>query len=39
LRDISVVMISAPSELDSAVRRIGMGADDYLLKAFNPTLL
>ena len=39
LRDIPVVMISALSELDSAVRCIEMGAEDYLLKPFNPTLL
>ena len=39
LRDVPVVMISALSELDSAVRCIEMGAEDYLLKPFNPTLL
>jgi sigma-B regulation protein RsbU (phosphoserine phosphatase) len=39
LRHIPVIMISALSELDSVVRCIGMGAEDYLLKPFNPTLL
>jgi len=39
LREIPVIMISALSELDSAVRCIEMGAEDYLPKPFNPTLL
>ena len=39
LRHIPVIMISALSELDSVVRCIEMGAEDYLLKPFNPTLL
>lgn len=39
LRDIPVIMITALSELDSAVRCIEMGAEDYLPKPFNPTLL
>ena len=39
LRHIPVIMISALSELDSVVRCIGMGAEDYLPKPFNPTLL
>jgi len=39
LRHIPVIMISALSELDSVVRCIGMGAEDYLLKPFNPILL
>ena len=39
LRHIPVIMISALSELDSAVRCIEMGAEDYLPKPFNPTLL
>jgi two-component system sensor histidine kinase ChiS len=38
-REIPVIMISALSELDSAVRCIEMGAEDYLPKPFNPTLL
>jgi sigma-B regulation protein RsbU (phosphoserine phosphatase) len=39
LRHIPVIMISALSELDSIVRCIELGAEDYLLKPFNPTLL
>jgi CheY-like chemotaxis protein len=39
LRHIPVIMMSSLSELDSAVRCIEMGAEDYLLKPFNPTLL
>jgi len=39
LRNIPVIMISALSELDSVVRCIGMGAEDYLPKPFEPTLL
>jgi two-component system, sensor histidine kinase ChiS len=39
LREIPVIMISAMSELDPAVRCIEMGAEDYLPKPFNPTLL
>jgi two-component system sensor histidine kinase ChiS len=39
LRHIPVIMITALSELDSAVRCIEMGAEDYLPKPFNPTLL
>ncbi len=39
LRHIPVIMISALGELDSVVRCIGMGAEDYLPKPFNPTLL
>jgi adenylate cyclase len=38
-RDLPVIMISALSELDSIVRCIEMGADDYLAKPFDPTLL
>jgi serine phosphatase RsbU (regulator of sigma subunit) len=34
-----VVMISAASEIDTVVRCIGLGADDYLPKPFNPALL
>lgn len=36
---IPVIMVSALSELDSVVRCIEMGADDYLPKPFNPILL
>lgn len=39
LRHIPVIMISALSELDSVVRCIEMGAEDYLPKPFNPILL
>lgn len=38
-RDIPVIVISALDEMDSVVRCIQMGADDYLLKPFNPVLL
>jgi CheY-like chemotaxis protein len=38
-RDIPVIMISAVDELDSVVRCIEMGAEDYLPKPFNPVLL
>ena len=39
LQHIPVVMISAVDELQSAVRCIAAGAEDYLAKPFNPTLL
>jgi adenylate cyclase len=38
-RHIPVIMISALDELDSAVRCIEAGAEDYLPKPFNPVLL
>jgi adenylate cyclase len=38
-RDIPVIVVSALDELDSVVRCIEAGADDYLTKPFNPTLL
>jgi len=38
-RDVPVIVISALDEMDSVVRCIQMGADDYLLKPFNPILL
>jgi sigma-B regulation protein RsbU (phosphoserine phosphatase) len=38
-RYIPVIMISALDELDSVVKCIEMGAEDYLPKPFNPTLL
>jgi class 3 adenylate cyclase len=39
LRDIPVLMISALDELDSVVRCIELGAEDYLGKPFEPVLL
>ncbi len=39
LRHIPVVMISAIDDLDSVIRCIELGAEDYLPKPFNPTLL
>jgi two-component system sensor histidine kinase/response regulator len=38
-RYIPVIMISALSELDSVVRCIEMGAEDYLTQPFSPILL
>jgi len=39
LRHIPVVMISALDDVDSIVKCIELGADDYLTKPFNPVLL
>jgi sigma-B regulation protein RsbU (phosphoserine phosphatase) len=39
LRQIPVIMISAVDEMDSVIRCIELGAEDYLSKPFNPTLL
>ncbi|PYT29731.1 MAG: hypothetical protein DMG57_10635 [Acidobacteria bacterium] len=39
LRDIPVIMISALDEIQSVVRCIEMGAEDYLGKPFDPVLL
>src|SRR5947207_4797643 len=39
LREIPVVMISALDEMDSVVRCIELGAEDYLPKPFDPVLL
>jgi signal transduction histidine kinase len=39
LQHIPVVMISAVDELESVVRCVAAGAEDYLGKPFNPTLL
>jgi adenylate cyclase len=39
LRDIPVLMISALDELESVVRCIELGAEDYLSKPFDPVLL
>ena len=38
-RDIPVVVISASNNLDSVVRGIELGAEDYLPKPFEPVLL
>jgi len=38
-RHIPVIMISAIDEIDSVVKCIEMGAEDYLSKPFNPVLL
>jgi adenylate cyclase len=38
-RDLPVIMISAVEEIDSVIRCIEMGAEDYLTKPFNPVLL
>jgi len=39
LRDVPVVVTSALDELDSVVKCIEMGAEDYLAKPINPVLL
>jgi adenylate cyclase len=39
LRHVPVIMISAIEELSSVVRCIALGAEDYLAKPFDPTLL
>ncbi len=39
LRHIPVIMISALDQMESVVRCIESGAEDYLSKPFNPTLL
>jgi signal transduction histidine kinase len=39
LRDVPVIMISALSEMDSVIHCIEAGAEDFLPKPFNPTLL
>ncbi len=39
LQHLPVIMISALDDLDSVVRCIELGADDYLFKPFNPVLL
>jgi class 3 adenylate cyclase len=39
LRHIPVIMISALDDIDSVARCIELGAEDYLFKPFNPTLL
>jgi len=39
LRDLPVIVISALDEMDSVIKCIELGAEDYLAKPFNPTLL
>jgi adenylate cyclase len=39
LRQLPVIMISAVDEIESVVRCIELGADDYLPKPFNPIIL
>jgi sigma-B regulation protein RsbU (phosphoserine phosphatase) len=39
LEDTPVIMISAATELDTVVRCLELGAEDYLPKPFNPVLL
>jgi len=39
LRSTPVIMISADTELDTVVRCVELGAEDYLPKPFNPVLL
>ena len=39
LQDLPVIMISALDESESVIRCVELGAEDYLAKPFNPTLL
>jgi adenylate cyclase len=39
LREVPVLMLSSLDEVDSAIRCIELGADEYLPKPFQPTLL
>lgn len=39
LRLVPVIMVTANDDTDSAVRCIEMGAEDYLIKPFNPVML
>jgi len=39
LRHIPVIMISAVDQIESVIRCVELGAEDYLPKPFNPTLL
>jgi class 3 adenylate cyclase len=39
LRDIPIIMTSSLDELDSVVKCVELGAEDYLNKPINPTLL
>ena len=38
-RHIPIIMISAVDEIESVIRCVELGAEDYLSKPFNPTLL
>jgi sigma-B regulation protein RsbU (phosphoserine phosphatase) len=37
--NLPVIVISAMNEMDAIIRAIGLGAEDFLLKPFDPTLL
>src|SRR5450432_2622377 len=39
INDLPVVVISAMNEIDAVVRCVELGAEDFLFKPFNPTLL
>ena len=39
LRHVPVIMITAVSERESVIKCLGMGAEDYLTKPFDPALL
>jgi sigma-B regulation protein RsbU (phosphoserine phosphatase) len=39
INDLPVVVISALSEIDPVVRCVELGAEDFIFKPFNPTLL
>ncbi len=39
MRDVSVVMLSADTDTERVAKCIEIGADDYLPKPFNPTIL
>jgi class 3 adenylate cyclase len=39
LREVPIIVISAMNDLDSVVKGIRLGAEDYLPKPFEPTLL
>lgn len=39
MRSVPVIVVSALDEIDSVVRAIEMGAEDYLFKPFDPVLL
>ena len=39
MKHLPVIMISAVDDLDSVVKCIELGAEDYLFKPFNPVLL